>query len=255
MGKILSVTGMPGSGKTTFAVNLACGLAERDKIVILLAAELNYGTLQSFFGTTIEDGKGIFASLSDKTEQPEKMLTQCNKINDNIYLMGIPNENYDVHTDGLEDLKVDQLLRRLSMISDYLIIDCTSDLYNGITIMGIEKADHIYCLYKSVSNAAFWHRSWVPVLMQLSDVPICPIITEHQLGCDPNTLVKAIDIEPFAFLPNVPTASILENMGTPIFLEKRKIASLFSFNKKEDVFRYQLVIKNIVDALIIGKDN
>lgn len=242
MGKIVAVTGMNGGGKTTFSANLACSLAFKEKVVVILAAELNYGVLQNFFGTAIENDKGTIASFSDKTEQPEKMLTQCSKINENIYLMSIPNDSYEVHTEGLEELKVEQLIRRLSIISDYLIIDCTSDLYNGITIMGIEKANYVYCLYKSTSSGVLWHRSMMPIISQLTDGQILKIVSEHQLGCEPNAFIKTADIEVHACLPNVISAPILENIGKPIYFDKDKISQ-----------RYHKIIYEIATNIIMEK--
>ena len=59
MGKIISVQGMGGVGKTTFSVNLGCALAERDKIVVILSSELNYSTLSSFLSTNINENNPL----------------------------------------------------------------------------------------------------------------------------------------------------------------------------------------------------
>lgn len=245
MGKIIAVSGMSSTGKTTFSANLACGLAEKEKVVIILAAELNFGTIQGFFGETIENGKGTLESLLDKTEQPEKMLTQC-KLNENIYLMAVPNENYELHTEGLEELKVEQLIRRLSLISDYLIIDCTADFHNGITIMGLEKAHHIYCLYRATSSAVLWHQSAMPVISQLAAGKIYMVISEHQMGCQPNAFIKAADIDAHAFLPNIEVAAILENIGRLLYVDKDKTCQ-----------KYRKVIADIAKNIISdnGEEN
>ena len=83
MGKIISVTGLEGAGKSTFSANLALSLALKDKVVIIIPALLDYGGIQLFFGDVISKDKGIHAAFSDKTGQPEKYLTQS-KVNDNI---------------------------------------------------------------------------------------------------------------------------------------------------------------------------
>lgn len=242
MGQVIATTGMGGVGKTTFSANLACGLADQEKVVIILSAELNFGNIQSFFGESIESDKGTFASLSDKTEQPEKMLVQCSKLNSNIYLMAIPNDNYEVHTAGLEDSKVEQLIRRLSMIADYLIIDCTSDFYNGITIMGIEKAHFVYCLYKATAGAMLWHRSMMPIISQLTEGEIYPVLSEHQMGCQPNAFSKITEIDIEAYIPNVVSAPIMENIGRPIYYDKDKTSQA-----------YRKVISQIAEDIILGK--
>ena len=49
-GKIISVWGNGNSGKTTFAVNLACALANRNCLVGLISSMLPYGTLELLSG-------------------------------------------------------------------------------------------------------------------------------------------------------------------------------------------------------------
>ena len=58
--KIYAVWGGKNSGKTTFAVNLACTLSKRDVLVGLISTNLIYGDLQVFFGQSVPEVKGLF---------------------------------------------------------------------------------------------------------------------------------------------------------------------------------------------------
>jgi MinD-like ATPase involved in chromosome partitioning or flagellar assembly len=63
--KIIAVWGKDNSGKTTFAVNMACALANRDRLVGLISSNLIYGDLQVFFGQSVPPEKGLFRALND----------------------------------------------------------------------------------------------------------------------------------------------------------------------------------------------
>jgi MinD-like ATPase involved in chromosome partitioning or flagellar assembly len=55
--KIITIWGGKHSGKTTFAVNLACALAKRNSLVGLISSNLTYGELQIFFGQEVPPEK------------------------------------------------------------------------------------------------------------------------------------------------------------------------------------------------------
>lgn len=252
MGQIIAVTGMGGCGKTTFAANLACSLAEREKVVAILSAEVNFGTIQTFFGESIENSKGIMASFTDKAEQPERMLTQCGKVHDNIYVMAIPNENYEIHIPELnktEKEKIEQIIRRLSIISDYLIVDCTSDLYNPISMLGINKAHFVCCAYKITSNAVLWHHGIMPTIMQLTSGHIYSIISEHQKGCRPDDFLKTVNMEDIVSLPNIDNMPIFENIGIPLYFSNEKDKAKILYRKAlcdiaDNIIRKSMEVEN-----------
>jgi len=52
--KILTIWGRNGSGKTTFAVNLALSLAARNYMIGIISSKIYYGEMQSMFGQRVE---------------------------------------------------------------------------------------------------------------------------------------------------------------------------------------------------------
>lgn len=240
MGEIIAVYGKEGSGKSTFSVNLACALSEKQKIVILMPAQLNFGGVQILLNEIIDSNKGIFKAMQDKAEQPEKFLTQC-KINQNLYLMGVPNQTFEPYLAGLEKTKVEMILRKLAIHSDYLIVDCTADLYNGLTLMGMAKANQIFCMYRSTISSCLWHNSMYSSISQLTDTKIKPIISEYEIGCSIQEFLNKTSLNCKAFLPDVGNATILESLGKPIYYDRTKVSE-----------KYILEINSVVSDLLGG---
>ena len=56
-GKIISVWGDSGSGKSTFAASLACALASHDYLIGVISSNLTYGNLQIFYGQSVQPEK------------------------------------------------------------------------------------------------------------------------------------------------------------------------------------------------------
>ncbi|MBQ3124553.1 MAG: cobalamin biosynthesis protein CobQ, partial [Clostridia bacterium] len=59
MGKIITVCGGHGSGKTTVAANLGYILSQNN-LVGILSTNMVYGSIQHLFGTVIDDCHGLY---------------------------------------------------------------------------------------------------------------------------------------------------------------------------------------------------
>ena len=239
MGKIIAVTGLEGAGKSTFAVNTALSLAAKQKVVIIMAAQLNYGTIQLHFGEEIKTDKGIFASFTDKTDQPEKFLTQC-KAEENIYLFGVPNETYEPYVSSIEDTVLSNIFRKLSVAADYLIVDGTSGLYNPVTILALDRANIVFDISTISSKACLRIQSLKDTLGRLCGDEIHWILSEHDPGCDTDKFLAACKIKPSAYLPEVPQAWSLECMAKQIYKDQSRKSR-----------KYKKVIDDIVNELIL----
>lgn len=236
MSKIIATYGKSGAGKSTFSVNLAAGLAENQYVVTLISAELNHGSLQIFFNEKVPDDQGIFAALHDKTEQPQNKLTPC-KYNKNLFFLAVPNMRSEVFYEGVEQHVVEDMLRRLGVYCDYIIVDCTSDLSNPLTLMGLHLADHVFCLYRPTIESCLWHQSMNSFFHQFGLSPE-PIINAFNIGCSVQEFIKLSGINTNIYLPEVENATLLENVGRPIYSERDR-----------DCKKYKAEIDSIINKI------
>lgn len=230
MGQIIAIHGAGSSGKSTFAVNLATALAQQDKIVTIVNCDMNVGSLQTFFGETIDSTLGIPLVFTDKAEMPDRFIKQVGKI-PNIYLLSCPNEKYDLLSGEIEASAINAVFRKLSLFSDFVIIDCTSDLYNELTLRGLQKADKIFLCYRYTINHLKWHQSHIHTFERFSK-PIIYVLNEHDNGCLDTDFISASKIEYAYRLPDIYEARFMENEGSPMQLGGKRYAKYTDEIKK-----------------------
>ena len=88
-GKIIAVWGGSNSGKTTFAVNLACALSTRDRLVGLISSNLTHGDLQVFFGQSVPPQKGLFHALNEDNPNIGEKFTEYAE-SKNLFFLSVP---------------------------------------------------------------------------------------------------------------------------------------------------------------------
>lgn len=241
MGKIVTVVGPSGSGKTTFAVNLACSLAQRQQVVIIVECNYVNGGIQVFFGENIPNDLGIFAAVNDRSEQYDKYLVQCRNVHENIYLLGVPNDMAELYLGGFMDAPVETMLRKLMLKCDYLIIDTKPDIHNGLTIMGMVKADSIYYITKPTIEAGMFYKAHIGIYKQLSEAEFKVVVSKHDAGVQTGEFLEALEIGCQAEFEHVEEAAFFENLGQPICMQKRAGKS---------AEKYKVQMESIAEKLI-----
>ena len=224
MGKLITITGLEGAGKSTLAANLSYMLAEKEQVVVLIASNLNYGGLQLFTGDEITPDKGIFACLSDKSGQPEKYLTQS-KANPNIFLLGVPNDTNEPYTFEIERPLLEGIFNKLSPNFDFIIVDGTSGLYNPISILSLLLSQYVFEVLQINVKSSLRNKAINSTLSQLcqntSSGDITYIISEHNVGCHLKLFLDSNNITPAFFIPYVPHAHNYESASKLICSDKR----------------------------------
>lgn len=218
MARKFAVWGCPGSGKTTFAVNLASALAYRNCMVGLISSNLQYGDIQVFFGQIIFEDKGTFPALMDTVGNiKEKFWKAGLPGTDNLFLLAVSNGYDGILADNTTGEMVRQLFISCEMAFDYLVIDCDTDINNGISSIGLTVADKVLTLYKPSISANLWHNSCGKFRDYLGiDVKNIHILNRLN-ACHPGLLDRTgINIK--YDLPRVKLAPACENEGKPLYL-------------------------------------
>ena len=171
MSKLIACWGAPGVGNTTFAVSLAKQIATmpsennpstKNQVAVIFASQLcpTFTTLypQAIPNVNNPNKKdksigNIFAltnpSVNDILEQAEVVPSVKNI----IYLGYAYGQNPITYSSPVEE-DIFHFFYELSKITDYIIVDCCSDMKDLLTQFSLKEADYIFqtcgCDYKSM---------------------------------------------------------------------------------------------------------
>lgn len=241
-GKIITVWGGNNSGKSTFAVNLACTLSNRDCLVGLISSSLSYGNLQIFFGQSIPPEKGLFHALHEDNPNIGEKFTEYEESR-NLFFLSVPTHYTGLFCDTVTLQSVERMITAASLVFDILIIDGAGELTNPVSGTGLWMSERIYTLHKPSIAAQMWYEGVTDFIRELH-------IAEKQIHImrftngdfDDKTFQCMID-RSFAYeLPFVKRAGELENSGTPIY-----------FFRDRACRRYSRVLEKISEEICGGK--
>lgn len=217
MSKIIAVWGGNNSGKTTFAVNLACALSKQDKLVGLISSNLTYGELQTFFGQAVPSTKGLFEALNTENPNIGEKFTDYGE-SKNLFFLSAPTRYSGLLCDTVTIEDVEQMINAASIVFDVLLVDGATEINNPVSGVGLWLADTIFTLHRPSIAAQMWYQGVSDFMRELH-------LTEKQTHIlltpngefDDKTYRSMTDL-PFAYeLPHIKCAGELENAGTPIY--------------------------------------
>ena len=215
-GKIISVWGNGNSGKTTFAVNLACALANRNCLVGLISSNLVHGDLQIFFGQSVPSEKGLFRGLNDDNPNIGEKFVEY-EASKNLFFLSIPNHYTGLICDGISIQSVERLMTAASLVFDILIVDGAGDINNPVSSTSLWLAERIYTLYKPSVSAKMWHKAVEDFVTELHIAGKQVNLLRESNGEFDDKAFKGLMELSFPYeLPFVKRAGELENAGTPI---------------------------------------
>lgn len=223
MSKIIAVWGGKHSGKTTFAVNLACALSERNKLVGLISSNLTYGELQTFFGQEVPQEKGLFAALY--TENPnigEKFTDYAES--KNLFFLSVPTRYSGLLDDNVTLEEVEQLINSASLAFDLLVIDSAVEVNNPLSSVGLWLADTIFTLHRPSIAAQMWRIGVADFVRELHLAEKQSHILLAPNGEFDDKAYRSLTELPFVCeLPYLKRAGELENAGTPLYFFKDRL--------------------------------
>lgn len=217
MSNIITVWGGNHSGKTTFAVNLACALSKRDVLVGLISSNLTYGEFQTFFGQAVPPEKGLFAALDGENPNIGEKFTGCQE-SKNLFFLSVPTRYSGLLCDTVTLEEVEQMINAASLVFDLLIVDGAAEASNPVSGVGLWLADTVFTLHRPSIAAQMWHIGVSDFVRELHLAEKQTHVLLSPNGeFDPKTYRDMTEMNFVYELPHVKRAGELENAGTPLY--------------------------------------
>lgn len=217
MSKIIAVWGGKHSGKTTFAVNLACALSKRDVLVGLISSNLTFGELQTFFGQEVPVEKGLFAALNAENPNIGEKFTDYGE-SKNLFFLSIPTKYSGLLCDTVTLEDAEQMVGTAALVFDVIILDGAAEINNPVSSVGLWLADAIFVLHKPSIAAQMWYMGISEFIreLHLDEKQTHILLTSH--GEFDDQAYRNMTALPFAYeLPHIKRAGELQNAGSPLY--------------------------------------
>lgn len=239
--KIIAVWGGKHSGKTTFAVNLACALADRDRLVGLISSNLVFGDLQIFFGQSVPPEKGLFQALSQDNPNIGEKFTEYDE-GKNLFFLSAPTKYSGLLSDTVTLEEVEQMINAAALVFDVLLVDGAAEINNPVSGVGLWLADRIFTLHRPSIAVQMWYQGVEDFARELHVAEKQTHILLSPDGEFDDKTYRSMTELPFAYeLPHVKRAGELENAGTPLY-----------FFRDRPCRRYGKVLEQIANGICGG---
>lgn len=165
--KTIAIWGSPGSGTTLTTIKIAKVLANLKKNVIVVGCNDQTPLLPLLLSSTSELPSLGDALAADQLSQIET-LRHCVPYGKNQYIsllayrLGENVMSYPEYT--LQ--RASELLMYLRRLSDFVLIDCTSNLDNILTAAALKQSDVTFKVVNADPKSLIYFRSAAPLLMR-----------------------------------------------------------------------------------------
>lgn len=167
MSKIIALWGSPNSGKTTLAVKLSTALnAKNNSAVLCLHCDYETPCLPVLFPTyKAEDLFSIGEPLSKTdfvgVDVLKTIITTKGKWT--LGFMGFKDGENKYSYPAFDEIKARNLLTVLRNLSNYVIVDCTSNLDNPLSRTALEEADIVIRTTSPDLKSISFYSSQIPL--------------------------------------------------------------------------------------------
>lgn len=240
-GKIYAVWGGSNSGKTTFAVNLACAISKRDVLVGIISSNLTYGELQIFFGQAVPPGKGLYEALKEDNHNIGEKFMEYGE-SKNLFFLSIPTHYSGLLCDTVTLQSIEEMLNSAALVFDILLVDGAAGINNPVSGVGLWLAEKIFTLHRPSIAAQMWYRGVSDFTRELHIGEKQTHILLAPNGEFDDKTYRSMTELPFAYeLPYIKRACELQNAGSPLY-----------FFRDRSCRHYGKVLEEIVNSICGG---
>ena len=219
MGKIITVCGGSGSGKTTVAANLAYILSQK-YIVGIVSTNTNCGVIQHLLGVSIDEIHGLYELMITKSNVG-KVFMPCPN-NKNLFVLSLSN-NHDCLKLADEESNLDgqtakKLLSEMQDMFNFLIVDCEPEVNNPLSVYSIISADKIINLIKPTVIGTAFFNSYKALFsaLEIRDEKIMHIANNDKNYVGIRNIEKTANVKIAMTIPYCKEVEEAENKGIPI---------------------------------------
>lgn len=241
MSKIITVWGGKHSGKTSFAVNLACALSKQNVLVGLISSNLTYGELQIFFGQEVPAEKGLFEALNEENPSIGEKFTDYGE-SKNLFFLSVPTRYSSLLCDTVTIEEAEQMINAAALVFDIIIVDGATEVNNPVSGVGLWLSDTILTLHRPSIAGLMWYKGVSDFVreLHLAEKQIHILLAPNGEFDDKN--YRSMTKLPFDYqLPHIKHATELENAGVPLY-----------FFRDRPCRRYGKVLEQIIGRICGG---
>ena len=169
MSKIIAIWGSPNSGKTSFAVKLALSIYKHySKSMLVLHTDTVTPTLPVLFPNYKSDdlysiGTALSKTDITQTELLKSIVSVKEKVN--LGFLGFKDGENKYTYPRFDEMKSILLLTLMRSLVDYVIVDCTSDPDNVLSMAAISQSDTVIRLATPDLKSMNFYSSQMPLYM------------------------------------------------------------------------------------------
>ncbi|MCL2741533.1 MAG: AAA family ATPase [Oscillospiraceae bacterium] len=168
MGRIVSVIGKGGGGKSTVSANLACVLALRDKMVLLVDGGTVYGSLAHLLGVRVAASQSM-VRMMDQASPYESFndYAQCRRMR-NLAVATLGDDDGCMAMQAHDPGRLKRFLAVSKERFDFVINDCGEDPREPFTAISCSASDHIVEVVRASAQGAAYKRATDGLIGRLS---------------------------------------------------------------------------------------